>query len=55
MNFRAFKPIILPIIFVLKMLSAYHLYCVYSNALQNTLTIEANIMNPDQTAPKGAV
>ena len=25
------------------------------NALQNTFTMEANIMNSDQTAPKGAV
>ena len=28
---------------------------MYSNALSNTFTREANTMNPDQTAPKGAV
>ena len=27
----------------------------YSNALQTNFIIEANTMNPDQTAPKGAV
>ena len=25
--------------------------CIYSNAPQNTFTMEANTMNPDQTAP----
>ena len=54
MNFRAFNPIILPIFFVLKMSSAYYLCCMYLNLLWNTLTIEANIMDPDQTAPKGS-
>ena len=29
--------------------------CIYSNALQTNLTMEAYIMNPNQTAPKGAV
>ena len=42
-------------IFVLKMLSAYCVCCIYSNALQNTITTEANTTNPDQTAPTGAV
>ena len=37
------------------MLSAYYICCIYSNALQNTFVMEANTMNPDQTAPKGAV
>ena len=42
-------------IFVKKILSAYYFCCVNSNALQNTFSMEANTMNPDQTAPKGAV
>ena len=36
-------------------LSAYYICCVYSNALQTNSITEANTMNPDQTAPKGAV
>ena len=31
------------------------LICVYSNALQTNFITEANTMNPDQTAPLGAV
>ena len=38
-----------------EMLSACYICCINSNALQHTFTLEANIMNPDQTAPKGAV
>ena len=37
----------------LKILSAYYLHSIYS--LQNTLSTGANTMNPDQTAPAGAV
>ena len=37
--------------FPLKMWSAYYICCMYSNALQNTFTMEANTMNPEQTAP----
>ena len=40
--------LILPIYFVLKNVA----YCMYVNALQNNFTMVANIMNPDQTAPK---
>ena len=55
MNSRAFNTIILPIFFVLKMLLVFYVYFVYSNELRSTFTIEASLMNPDQTAPKGAV
>ena len=34
-----------------KMWSAYWVCCIYSYALQNTFTVEAYTMNPDQTAP----
>ena len=34
---------------------AYYVSCIYSIALQNNFIMEANTMNPDQTAPKGAV
>ena len=45
------------ILFVLvhKMSSAYYLCCKYSDALQTNFIMEANTMNPDQIAPKGAV
>ena len=43
------------IIFVQKMLSAYYICSIYSNALQANFIMDANTMNPDQTAPKGAV
>ena len=33
------------------MLSAYYIYCIYSNALQTAFIMEASSMNPDQTAP----
>ena len=39
------------IIFVKKILSAYYICCIYSDALQNSFAMEANTMNPDQTAP----
>ena len=32
-------------------LSAYNICCSYSKTPQNTLTMRANAMNPDQTAP----
>ena len=32
---------------------AYYVCCIYSNALQKNLTLEANTMYPDQTAPFG--
>ena len=42
-------------VFVLKTSSAYYICSIYSKALQNSFSIETNIMKPDQTAPKGAV
>ena len=42
-------------IFVLKLMPAYYVSCVYSNSHQNTFTMGENSMNTDQTAPKGAV
>ena len=48
-------PLSLQDFFVLKMLSAYDMYNINSNALQYTFTMEANTMNSDQTAPMGAV
>ena len=33
----------------------FNYVCKYSNVLQTTFTMEANIMNPDQNAPLGAV
>ena len=47
--------LILPIFLVLKMSSAYCVYCIYSNALLKTYTREVNLMKPDQAAPKGSV
>ena len=41
-------------IFVLKMLSAEYVRCIYSNAFYTILIMEANNMDPDQTAPKGS-
>ena len=38
-------------IFVLKMVSAYYICCMFSKTIQNIFTMEENIMNPDQTAP----
>ena len=42
-------------IFKAEILSTYYICCIYSNSLKNTFTMESNSMNPDQTAPKGAV
>ena len=47
--------IFLPIFFSVLKMSAFYACCIYSNEIQNTLTIEANNTNPDQTAPMGAV
>ena len=38
------------IIFILRMLPAYYVCCIYSNACKNTSTMEVNTMNSDQTA-----
>ena len=48
-------PLLLPIFHVLKMSSAYHICCMYLNALETTFIMKANTMNSDQTAPQGAV
>ena len=40
--------------FVLKLLSAYNVCSIYSNALQDVFTLEGTAMNPDQTAPEGS-
>ena len=40
----------LPIYFVLKILSAYYVCRIFSKALQNIFTIEANTIDPYQTA-----
>ena len=37
--------------FVLKTLSALYVCCKYSNAFRLNFLMEANTMNPDQTAP----
>ena len=37
--------------FVLKMLSAFYVCCIYSNALQAYFIKEVKTMKPDQTAP----
>ena len=37
--------------FVQKMPSAYNICCKYSNAPQTNFVMEANTVNPDQTAP----
>ena len=45
-------------VFVLKMMSSYFilvLHKIYLYAFQTTLIMEANTLNPDQTAPLGAV
>ena len=42
-------------IFVLKMLSAFYICCIDSTANQITMIIDANTMDPDQTARRGAV
>ena len=37
------------------MLSAYYVHFMYLNAFQTIFITEADTMNSDQTAPKGAV
>ena len=32
-----------------------HVCCIFSNEFETTFIMEANTMNPDQTAPKGAI
>ena len=44
--------VLLPIIFVPTLLSAFYICCVYSNVLQTSCIMKPNIMNPNQTAPK---
>ena len=39
---------------VLKMLSAYYVCCICSNAIQINFIMEAKTLNPDQSAPLGA-
>ena len=34
------------------MSAAYYVCCIYSNDLLTNFVMEANTMNPDQTAPK---
>ena len=47
--------LILPMFyFVQNRSSACHVRCTISNAPQNSYTMEANTMSPDQTAPMGA-
>ena len=41
--------------FIKKIFSASYICYIYSDALQTYYITEANTMNPDQTAPKGAV
>ena len=41
--------------FVPKMLSAYYVCYKISNVFKTTFIMISNTMNPDQTAPKGAV
>ena len=36
----------------MKMLSAYYVCCIYLIALQNNFIMDANTINPDQTATK---
>ena len=40
---------------VMKILSAFYICCKISGALQTDFYMEVNDMNPEQTAPKGAV
>ena len=39
--------------FVLKMLSAFDVCCIYLSSHQTSFCFESNNVNPDQTAPKG--
>ena len=59
--------IICPLIFDMKMSSAFYVYCIYSSALQTIVfhgskhygprsdCSQANNMNPDQTAPEQTI
>ena len=38
-----------------EMLSAFYVCCIYSDSLETNFITRVNTMNPDQTAPKGAV
>ena len=40
-------------LFVAKMLSAFHICCIYSSELQICFFVEANNTNPDQTSDLG--
>ena len=42
-------------IFVLKILSAFYIFCTYSSGLHTRFFKEANNMNPDKTVPLGAI
>ena len=44
--------LILLILFVQIMLSAYDIGCLYSNAFQTNLAADAITVNPDQTTPE---
>ena len=52
---NAVNPYPANIFFFLKTSPAYYVCCIFLNAFQNTYIMEANPMNPDQTAPQGAV
>ena len=47
--------ILLLFCFYPEMSSACYVYFIYTNALSTNFITEANTMNPDQTAPLGAV
>ena len=49
------KGVNLPKYFAWEMSSAHYACCIYSNALQSNFIIDANTMNPDQTAHKSLV
>ena len=49
------NPLLQSLALVLKMLSAYHVCCIYSNAHQKVLTMKENTICPYQTAPNGTV
>ena len=51
----AFKSLSRQYFFSLKMLSAFYICCINSSAFQTKCFIEAKTMNPDQSAPIGAV
>ena len=51
-SFGACLTVFLSMFSVLKLSSAYYVCCIFWDALKNTLTMEANTINPDQTALK---